>query len=60
MKIQPKPYLYYMTSLLCSTASLSAGGLYLYELSTIETSMAGAGWAAPHKTQPQLSPTQLA
>ena len=46
MKIQPKSYLYYMTSVLCSTASLSAGGLYLYELSTTETSMAGAGWAA--------------
>ena len=46
MKIQQNPYLYYMTSLLCSTASLSAGGLYLYEISTTETSMAGAGWAA--------------
>ncbi|NWK56389.1 transporter [Verrucomicrobiaceae bacterium N1E253] len=36
--------------LLCAatlfTPSLHAGGLYLYELSTTETSLAGAGWAA--------------
>lgn len=33
-----------ITALIAS--SLNAGGLYLYELSTTETSMAGAGWAA--------------
>lgn len=38
--------LYYLVLAILSTAALNAGGLYLYELSTTETSMAGAGWAA--------------
>jgi len=36
----------YLALAALTTASLNAGGLYLYELSTTETSMAGAGWAA--------------
>lgn len=35
-----------LLSVLASAASLQAGGLYLIEVSTTETSLAGAGWAA--------------
>ncbi|MGC6506092.1 MAG: OmpP1/FadL family transporter [Coraliomargaritaceae bacterium] len=35
-----------LTFLFASSISLQAGGLYLYEVSTTETALAGAGWAA--------------
>lgn len=35
-----------LTIALASSISLQAGGLYLYEVSTTETALAGAGWAA--------------
>lgn len=38
--------LHYLALATLSATALNAGGLYLYEISTTETSMAGAGWAA--------------
>lgn len=38
--------LHFLTAATFLSPSLHASGLYLYELSTTETSMAGAGWAA--------------
>ena len=35
-----------LTIALTTSISLHAGGLYLYEVSTTETALAGAGWAA--------------
>ncbi len=44
--LKPRTSLHLFALATLATTSLNAGGLYLYELSTTETSMAGAGWAA--------------
>ncbi|MFQ3270406.1 MAG: long-chain fatty acid transport protein [Lentimonas sp.] len=44
--LKPRNSLQLIALATLATSSLNAGGLYLYELSTTETSMAGAGWAA--------------